>query len=358
MKNAAVLLMVLLLMLSSVTLAQNPGRDELTPDEIQILNTINDLRLDFNLSHLVPNTQLNAIADQFVADLQARAITNLGDVYRLRDNRNIENLLQEAAYGRYNSNFIADFIPIILRDVPPSDVIDFWRNDWRSAPEERTLLNRQAVLQGEVILPFFSPLYREIGISASFNRSNERYYYVIIFAAQPNALPIVITQLRTLNQIPQVVDTRDVILYMHDERINRFGVGDIMGAVDSFRVSETGEQLECPATTGAASETGWESPYVNNLTYTLSPGIGSKTVYVQFCDDLGRTITSSASVEFRAVPTGTPPSLPGLVRTPDVLGIANATQTAAASATAYAPYEMTIEAILTQTAAPLATATP
>lgn len=348
--------LLVLLLGTYAAAAQEPGLSELSPDEILILNNINALRLRENLVHLVPDPRLNAIADQFVDDLQARPIGELGEVFRTRDDRSIDDLLAEAGYNRYNNGYVVDFIPIILRDIAPAGLIEFWRTDWRAAPEERTLLSRLAVRQGETILPFFSPLYREIGLSVAFNRTNERYYYVIIFAAQPNVLPIIITDPDDLSPIPAVVDTREVLLYLHDERVNRFGVGDTMGAVSVFRISETGEQLECPTTTPDSS-LGWEA-YVNERPYTLNAGVGIKTVYVQMCDEVGRSTLSSTSVNFQAPPTNTPPVIAQSV-TPDVMGIANATQTAAASATAYAPYALTVEAILTQTAAaPLATATP
>lgn len=337
------LMLVSALLTRGLTLAQTAV--ELSQDEMAILNTINRSRIRDNLVHLVPNPVLNQIAEFYIADLTARRINNLGDVYLTSSGANISDLLAEFGYGRYSNGYVVDFIPIVIRDYNPSQIIDYWLSDFAQPEGQRTLFSRRMVREGERLLPFFSPLYREIGIAASFNEANGRYYYTIIFAAQPNVLPIVITERASINQIAQTVLTRDVLLYIHDERVYRNGDLDAIGAVRYMRVSEQPSEAPCPAD----EPTGDWQRYTNEVRLTLSEGAGLKQIYVQMCDLRGRTVTSTTQVIYQTA-AGTPVIGSG-TPTPDVLMIANATQTAAASATAYAPYLMTVEAILTATAA-------
>ncbi len=350
-KRVSILLVILCLILFSVP---DIGAQEtelplagLSAEETIMLNQINRSRLRDNLVHLVPNATLVNLARAYAADLAARPLNALGDVFVSRDGKNLETLLREAGYGAYPGGFIADFVPIILRDFSPQQVIDYWYRNYI----EVDLRSRRMIREGEALLPVFSPLYREIGIAATFNQTTERYYYVMFFAAQPNRLPVVVTELPNLNVIASTVETRDVILYVHDERANRFGTETSIGGIDYLRISDSPDMLPC----SADRQQGWR-PYENEIRWQLADVPGTQTLYVQMCDARGQTIMSEVRVTYLQEVT---PTLPATLSinpisgqpSPNVLDIAQATQTAAASATAFAPYLSTVEAILTTTAA-------
>ncbi len=343
--------LVVLTMLIIVGISQAQPDVEMNDDQIVILNAINRSRIRDNLVHLVPNPVLNQIAATYVNDLAARPINSLGDVFLTSNSANLNDLLTQFGYTPYSNGYVADFIPIVIRDFAPSQIVDTWINDFSRPEAERTLLSRRMIREGERLLPFFSPLYREIGIAALFNESSGRYYYVIIFGAQPNVLPVVVAERTAINQIAQAVFTQDVLLYIHDERIYRNGDVEAIGAVRTMRIAEQPGEQTCPTNVAASDLTGGWERYTNEVRWMLSDGAGVKTIYVQMCDNRGRTITMSTRVNYLdETAAGTVMPFNGTA-TPDVIGIANATQTAAASATSYAPYLATVESILTATAA-------
>lgn len=330
-------LLILIPLLVNVASAQETFG--LTSDEVTILNRINNSRLRENLVHLMPSEALNRVADAWVEDLTARPIETLGDVYLTRTRQSIEDLLTREGFAAYPDGYSVDFIPIVVRDFGPSQIIDFWINDFRQ-PEPQ-LRTRRNIRFNDPQLPIFSALYREIGIAWRFSEITQRHYYMIVFGAEPNILPVITTQRSAIDQIAQAVMQREVVLYIHDERVNRFGQGSIMGAIEKIRVSEQPGELACDDPTPD-----WQ-PYTNELLWALSPGAGLKTLYVQMCDNAGRTVLSTAQV-----------SLTDNSAAPDVMGVVRATQTAAAQATTYAPYQPTIQAILTATARASETPTP
>jgi hypothetical protein len=331
-----IVMMVVLLLIGTASAQEAFG---LTADEITILNRINNSRLRENLVHLMPSDALNRVANAWVEDLTARPIETLGDVYLTRSRQTIEDLLGREGFAAYPDGYTVDFIPIVVRDFGPSQIVDFWISDFRQPqPQLRT---RRNIRFSDPQLPIFSALYREIGIAWRFSETTQRHYYVIIFGAEPNVLPVIAAQRSAIDQIAQTVAQREVVLYIHDERVNRFGLGDIMGAVEEIRISEQRGELACDDPTPD-----WQ-PYNNEVLWSLSPGAGLKTVYVQMCDSAGRSVLSSVQV-----------TLTDASAAPDVMSVVRATQTAAAQATVYAPYQPTIQAILTATASASETPTP
>ncbi|HLV36245.1 MAG TPA: hypothetical protein VKY59_14055 [Spirillospora sp.] len=327
--------------LSLLTTAAAQDSAGLSADEaaLTILNRINASRLRENLVHLVPNDTLNEVAALWVEDLTARPIDVLGDVFRTRTGQGIEDLLQREGYQAYANGFVVDFIPIVVRDFDPTQVIDFWINDFRQ-PEPQ-LRTRRNIRFNDPQLPIFSALYREIGIAWRFSQTTQRHYYALIFAAQPNVLPIIATRRSAIAEITHNFEQPEVVLYIHDERVNRFGQGQTIGAVEKIRISEQPGELDC-----ATDSPDWQ-PYTNEVLWTLSPGSGTKTLYVQMCDSAGRHILSSTHLV-----------LTDLTAQPDLIGVIRATQTAAAEATHIAPYLPTINAALTATAEAMVTPTP
>ncbi|MBZ0276842.1 MAG: hypothetical protein K8I60_11895, partial [Anaerolineae bacterium] len=309
-----------------------------------------------NVVPVVPNAALNQIARDFAADLQHR-FDDLGqtvvDVYLTGSGLNMDQLLAQAGYESYSDGYVVDFIPIRIQGVNPPDIVNYLIQDSRN-PEQRTVSSRMMAQGKQNFLPLGSPLYREAGIGYLFNPTSNRHYFVLIFAARPGVLPVVITQRTALNVIAERVSERDVIIRPHNENTHttgdRINDRDVIGRVQRIRISEQPEEQTCPA--GLAAGDGWQN-YRIALPYTLSAGDGLKTIYVQMCDSAGRTLTTATQV----ILGGSAVTPSDDLSTPLVL--AHMTQTAVAVSTQYAPLQPTVEAILTATAsAPLPTPTP
>ncbi|MEZ4671963.1 MAG: CAP domain-containing protein [Anaerolineae bacterium] len=326
-------------------LAQPAPTATLDDSALTILNNINDLRRRENQVLLVPNDALNQVAATYLNDLLARPITSLGDTFLTRDKENLETLMGRAGYASFSDGYVADLVTLIVRDFDPSQIVTYWKDNARS---DSSLSSRQMIRMGTSTLPIFSRFYREVGIATRKSDTNDRYYYVLVFGAQPGVLPVIITDRIARNVIADNVTSPDVILYINDENSHRNGDDDFLGGVQNMRISESPDEQDCP--TGISPD--W-SGYRNAVLWTLSEGYGPKTIYVQLCDSSNppRRLTVSTTVNYVQVVTETPAAKIQGTPTPDVLNIANATQTAAASATSYAPYLATVESILTATAA-------
>lgn len=348
------LLLVLLLFSGAQLWAQSGA---LTPEETILLEAINAFRRTKNVVPVVPNAELNQIARAYAADLKARydnASQAVVDIYLNSDGKNIDQLLGETAYERYSDGFVVDFIPARLGRVGPETVISYLIEDSRN-PDSRTVFSRAMAQGRQNVLPLGDPKYREVGIGFVDDPDSDRYYYMLLFAARPGVLPVVITDRNALDVIAERVSDRDVYIRPHNENTHitgdRVNGRDVIGRVQAIRISETESVQDCPL--GITLDSGWQT-YRVFLPYTLSEGSGLKTIYVQMCDSARRTLMVSAQVVFADPST---PSPEGNLATP--LGLAQMTQTAAAGATLYAPLQPTVEAILTATAnAPQPTGTP
>lgn len=341
--GSAALFSVFLVMfatLSPITVTAQPEdvpAATLTDDEIIILEAINQDRVVNGLVPFTFSAQLQEVANILLTDLAARTIGGLGDIYVTRDGQNIDSLLTAVGYEAYPEPFgyAADVLPIIIRDIEASTLFDYMLQD--SVRQPRTIFSRNMVRGGVGILPVRDTRYREVGVAALHREDIGRYYYVIVTASRPEYLPIFVTDGANLGSEARMVTSRDIRIYIPDERaIPRNADASVtFGRVQYVRISETDEALECPE---AVSDP-WER-YLNSLPYRLSAGAGTKTLYVQMCDGLGRSITMTAEVTYEDSTSAAPNLLP----------IVGATQTAAAAATQIAPYQPTIEAILTATA--------
>ncbi len=341
-------IIVFLVMTTTLTLsvsAQSTGDSSAVDAQnlTTVLNSINDLRRKENLVLLVPNDSLNQLADFYLRDLAARPIDNLGDTLVTRDKENLETLLDRYQYQAFSDGYIADIVPLVVRGFGPGQIISYWNQNFRNDP---TLLSRQMVRQGTTTLPMFSRFYREIGIAYQENKDNGRNYYVFVFGAQPNVLPIMVADFNAKNQIATTVSSRDVLLYINDENSHRPGGLDFIGGIQNMRVSEQQEDLDCPT----SLTPDWK-PYENVIQLELSDGFGLKTIYVELCDAAGKKVSVKTNVTYApatAVPDATMTG--NAAATPNVLLIANATQTAVINAQIYPTYAPTIEFILTATA--------
>lgn len=326
-----------LMLFTAAAQPDNPLADDLTAEEIIILEAINQDRVINGLVPFTFSTELQDVAVTLLTDLAGRSIGGLGDIYVTDDGQNIDSLLTAVGYDAYPEPFgyAADVLPIVIRDVEASTLFDFMLQD--AVRQPRTIFSRNMVRASVGILPVRDTRYREIGLAALYREDIGRYYYVIVTASRPEHLPLFVTDGINLGREAQTVTSPEIRIYIPDERaVPRNADASVtFGRVQYVRISETDEQLDCPE----AVDGSWER-YLNSLPYRLSAGAGTKPLYVQMCDTLGRSITMTAQVEY-ADPTSDAPNL---------LPIVGATQTAAAAATQIAPYQPTIEAILTATA--------
>jgi hypothetical protein len=341
--------LLLLLFTLAPVYAQSTDDTALTADEILILENINEYRRTSNVVYLSPNPILNHVAQVYESDLSSRSPAGLGNVY-VTNGQSIDDILQQEGYLPYSDGYVVDFIPLVIRDIMPDKLIAFILQDANSGA--RTVKSRKMSLGQVNNLPFSEKLYREIGLAYTYNSATQRYTYVIVVASQPNVLPVMITTEDEPNVIAQSVTSSDVTIRIQNEYSHIKGdqVNDqaYIGRVTEVRLSNLPGEQPCPANADD-SNPDWQ-PYRLRIDWTLSSDFGSKVVYVQMCDAAGRTTTSQVSVAYANPAEGQTATPVNQTPGPDVLGIAHATQTAAASATAYAPVLETVQAILTATA--------
>jgi hypothetical protein len=131
------------------------------------------------------------------------------------------------------------------------------------------------------------PLYREIGVGIAPSRGNT--VFVVDFGAEPNVLPFFIDSGAGETGSP------DVTLTLTNEDVMPDGDGsNIMGSAVQVQISNVANFA------GAQ----WQ-PFASQIPWKLSPGGGTKTVYVKYRDARGRTATASDSIVLVAAATMT-----------------------------------------------------
>lgn len=266
--------------------AQQPTPPPLGPEEIAIVNAINRLRLEENYVPYALNPILNEAARAHALDLASRPPDDLGNSYQSYQNgEGLADRLADLGYPAYSDGYTAALIAFVTPDFPPESVVDFWVGEQE---RERGLI--------------FSDTYREIGLAYVYHRDAGRHYYVILFGAQPGVLPVLVAPASNpyVDVSAQAVWERDVSLYLHNEKSHPNGDGQNPGLISEFRVSEDPTFAAC----AAAADQCWQY-YTNVTSWTLSPGLGLRTIYVQMRDDIGRTITATAQVNLIDAPPPT-----------------------------------------------------
>lgn len=339
------LLLVLLAFSLPAVAAQPAPMSSMSSDVITVLNNLNLIRGSQGYVLLPPNDALNKTAAVFVDDLVARSeqgMNAMGDTFLTEDDKNLEQILLENGYPAFSDGYTADLL-IMIGDFDPAQAMNYWLQNWR---QNTSLQSRKMVRERVTTPPVFSYDYREVGISYHLDAANRRHFYVLVFGAQPGVLPAVVAERATKHIITESVTSNEVILYISNEYSHDEGDSDFIGEAQVMRISEQPEDTACPT----GNDSSWD-PYRFAVIRSLE-GFGPKNFYVQLCDGSTppRKLTVTVSFNYVAQIVDTP-AAPNGTPTPDVLGIANVTQTAAASATAYAPYLATVENILTATAA-------
>jgi hypothetical protein len=127
--------------------------------------------------------------------------------------------------------------------------------------------------------PLLSPRLREVGVGVATDGT--RTYWAITYGSQPNVLPIFINDGATTTNNAQVA------IQLTQEEAVAQGEGNAMGRAIEIRASDK------PNFDGAQ----WQ-PFERLIPFTFDKKDGVKTVYVQYRDGVGRTATSSASINF------------------------------------------------------------
>lgn len=340
-----IIAVVLVLSVARVSTAQNTPDDQSVTEAL--LEAINNQRKISNVTYVFPNADLNVVASIYLNDYQNRDLTNLGDLFLLADGQtNLETLLGDTAYRAYSQGYWVDLVPIIT-DIPPEQVLNFIFEDTSASTADRQIKSRRMVRSGETRLPLFIRSYREVGIAYTFDSEVGRHYYVLVFGSQPGVLPIGLTDPTEPARLRSSTTSLNLELRLTNE--NTYGTGDVVddvrypGTARLIRISTESTPQECP-TNEFNLPPGW-SAYSNRIDYTLQEQPGFQIVYVQFCDPQLQSIMSAVQIDFAPGNVTSQPTFD-----PIVMQAVSATQSAAATATAIAPFQPTIEAILTATA--------
>lgn len=316
-----------------------------------ILDAMNRIRLNNGLVLLAPNETLRQVACDHALNLVSRPNNNLRDPYLRMDNSGnftgLDNWLAETDYGLYfdSKSYKADIFVYVGPQHSPETIID----TWNSRPAD--LLSYWARQRGDILIPFYSKYYREVGIAYIRREGAQRNQIVIVFGSQPGVLPVTISQVSAPSVIiPNGGDVYDqnIILNIHDE-LNATD-GSTIGSLTKVRVSESPFQTS----SDPCRADGW-TPYNPEYPYRLTDGLGLKTVYIQVCDGVladQTTITVNlvGIVETHTDQTATVTDVPPPTSTPTLTPTATLTETATSTPT--------LTETPTATPTPTATETP
>ncbi len=184
------------------------------------------------------------------------------------DNSSVQERIAATGYPAYSSGLVVDELVYRGPEASPD-----W---WADATDNRELL--------------LSTQYREIGVGYSLG-SDGQACWVLDFGAQPNVLPIFLDYGVAQTEAPTVT------LTLSNEGAMIYGDGpEVIGLVNDVRISNS------PNFLGAD----WQAWFAESE-WSLAPGEGVKSVYVEFRDQEGRRTISQADILH--VTPGTTPEL-------------------------------------------------
>jgi hypothetical protein len=242
----------LCLMLLVTTLpadAQSPGAVN------DFIARVNRERVTRGLAPYAMSAQLTAAAQGHANDLATRgSFSHVGS-----DGSTTAIRVQRKGYRAYKWGFRVGENWAWYHDA--ASAMGMWMD---SAPHRANLLNST---------------YREMGIGIA-RAADGRFVYVVDFGSQPNVLPVFISDGSLETSSPRVT------LTLSNEDLDKDGDGPgVIGQAVQVLISNDAR----------FSGARWQ-PYAPRIPWTLPSAPGNKTVYVQFRDARGRTVTSSASI--------------------------------------------------------------
>jgi len=305
---------------ASIALIQ-PVRAQ-TSSAADVLAQLNALRVQSGLLPLAVSSQLTTAATRLADDM---ALTGNID-HMASDGSTMDSRIRATGYGHWRDFGVWGENIYGGQTATLDDAWAFWTG---SQVHRANLLSTR---------------FREVGVAVS--SSAKGTFFVIDFGSQPNALPFFVTG-----------DPPNVTLLLSNENDITTGEGvAIMGQAIEVRIVEGSD------TRGAA----WQ-PWAQSIPFQLS-GTGTRTITVEYRDDLGRGTKSTRTVTVSDLPattdTPTPTSTPTVTSTPRVTGTPRTTQTATASPTttptpqiSSTPVTSTPDTTATASATPTATPT-
>lgn len=259
-------------------------------DSAALLARINALRVQSGLLPFAVSSQLTASATRLAADM-----AKTGNVSHIAsDGSTTDSRIRASGFGYWRDFGLWSENIYGGQTATLDDAWAFWTG---SQAHRANLLSTR---------------YREAGVAISTSALGT--FFVIDFGSQPNTLPFFVTG-----------DPPNVTLLLTNENDITTGEGvAIMGQAVEVRIAEG------PDTQGAA----WQ-PWAQSIPFQLS-GSGTRTITVEYRDELGRGTKSTRTVTVSDLPstTDTPTPTPTFTVTPTPRATATAAGTATATATA------------------------
>ena len=260
------LVMVVCIMLGSFV--RYPQRAQAqTTDKASILLSLNRTRVSSGLAPLAVNPALEKAAQTHSDDMAARGfVDHTGSSGSIPVER-----ISAAGYPAWQQMRVwAENVYAGSHGF--SEALDYFLKD---ETQSRSILSSR---------------YREVGIGAQTATNNagiQLTYWTLTFGSQPGVLPIFINDGAIAITSPQVA------IHLTQEEAVAGGEGNTIGSVIEARVSSS------PSFQNAT----WQR-FEPLIPFTFDSLPGPKTVYAQLRDAGGRTVASTASVQYD--PNGTP----------------------------------------------------
>ena len=250
-----------------------------------VLARLNALRVQSGLLPLAISSQLTGAATRLANDM-----AQTGNVdHTASDGSTIESRIRATGFGYWRTFGIWGEN---IFGGPTATVDDAWAF-WTGSQVHRANL--------------LSTRYREVGVAVA--TSDRGTFFAIDFGSQPNVLPFFVTG-----------DPPNVTLLLTNENDITTGEGvAIMGQATEVRIAEGTD----------TSSAGWQ-PWTQSIPFRLA-GTGTRTITVEYRDDLGRGTKSTRTVTVSDLPgttdTPTPTPTSTVTSTPRATGTSTATPT-------------------------------
>ena len=269
-----------------------------------LLARINQLRVQSGLLPLAANSPLTAAAQRLASDMAVTGrVDHIGS-----DGSTMDGRIRATGFGYWRG------FGIWAENIygGPAATLDAAWNYWIATPGYRANL--------------LSTHYREVGWAVV--TSDQGTFFVINFGSQPNVLPFFVTG-----------DPPVVTLLLTNENDITTGEGvAVMGQATEVRIAEGTDTRNA----------GW-LPWAPSIPFRLA-GTGTRTITVEYRDELGRGTKSTRTIEV--------PDLAASTNTPTRTTTSTRTSTPRATNTATPTPRTSVTPRATNTATPTVTSTP